>query len=76
MAAALIAGIGQNHPFAQGNKRTALGAAIIFIENNGYIFDHPDSEDFGPLIEAFIVGDLSEEAMAHEIDEYLIEELA
>lgn len=27
-----------NHPFLDGNKRTGLTAAIIFIENNGYFF--------------------------------------
>jgi death-on-curing protein len=75
LASAMIIGIGRNHPFAQGNKRTALAGAIVFLENNGYILDHPDSDEFGHLIEAVILGDIHESALAFEIDEYLIETL-
>ena len=31
LAAHLLLGIGRNHPFEQGNKRTALSAATIFL---------------------------------------------
>ena len=27
-----------NHPFVDGNKRTGMTAAIVFMENNGYKF--------------------------------------
>jgi len=75
LGAALICAIGRNHPFEQGNKRTALGAAIIFFENNGHVFDHPDTEDFAPLIIDVIAGDETEEVLAEELDLYLVEEL-
>ena len=75
LAACLIASIGQNHPFEQGNKRTALAGALLFIRNNGYFLDHPDTDDFGPTIEAVIVGELHESVLAKELDAYLIEEL-
>ncbi len=35
MAAAYAFHIGRNHPFVDGNKRTALVAALVFLELNG-----------------------------------------
>jgi death-on-curing protein len=50
LAAMLLLGIGQNHPFEQGNKRTAFLAAGIFLELNGYRFEVDDSDFLGELI--------------------------
>ncbi len=36
MAAAYLYHIVQNHPFVDGNKRTAFAAALTFLELNGY----------------------------------------
>ena len=36
-AAALWESLSQNHPFVDGNKRTALVAAVAFLEWNGLI---------------------------------------
>lgn len=36
MAAAYLYHIAQNHPFIDGNKRTAFSAALTFLELNGY----------------------------------------
>lgn len=36
MAAAYLYHIAQNHPFVDGNKRTAFAAALTFLELNGY----------------------------------------
>jgi len=35
-AAALIHSLIQNHPFIDGNKRTATASTIVFLINNGY----------------------------------------
>ncbi|KAF0146456.1 MAG: death on curing protein [Nitrospirae bacterium] len=35
MAAAYAFHISQNHPFIDGNKRTALATALVFLELNG-----------------------------------------
>ncbi len=35
MAAALTVGVARNHPFVDGNKRTALACGIIFLGLNG-----------------------------------------
>jgi death-on-curing protein len=38
MAAAYMAGIVRNHPFVDGNKRTAFVAGVVFLEVNGHRF--------------------------------------
>ena len=43
LAARLYTGIANARAFAAGNKRTALAAAIRFIEANGYEFSLPPS---------------------------------
>ncbi len=41
MAAAYAYHISQNHPFIDGNKRTALAAALVFLTVNGIVVaDH------------------------------------
>lgn len=35
-AAALMASLAQNHPFVDGNKRTAITAAALFLQLNGF----------------------------------------
>ncbi len=37
-AAALIRGIVQDHPFTDGNKRTAMLCGITFLKNNNIVF--------------------------------------
>jgi death-on-curing protein len=38
-AAALLNSIVRNHPFFDGNKRTALAAVVVFYRLNGYMLD-------------------------------------
>lgn len=45
LAAALCIGIAKNHPFNDGNKRTALLATRAFLYLNGYALEpHQDDE--------------------------------
>lgn len=39
VAAAYLFYLCRNHPFADGNKRTALAAALVFLEANGKLPD-------------------------------------
>jgi len=39
IAAAYLFYICRNHPFLDGNKRTALAASLVFLENNGLLPD-------------------------------------
>lgn len=49
MAAAYLYGICRNHPFIDGNKRTAVGAALTFLEMNGVEVD-ADEDAFYDLV--------------------------
>ncbi len=40
MAAAYLFSIVKNHPFVDGNKRTGLHAALVFLDLNGIPIDH------------------------------------
>jgi death-on-curing protein len=42
VAAAYLFYLCRNHPFADGNKRTALAAALVFLEANGEL-SHPET---------------------------------
>ena len=44
MAAAYGFHICQNHPFIDGNKRTALASALVFLDLNGIEIDDPEGE--------------------------------
>jgi death-on-curing protein len=44
MAAAYLFHIVKNHPFADGNKRTGMHTAIVFLTLNGCDFDIPTDE--------------------------------
>ncbi len=43
MAAAYAFHLCQNHPFIDGNKRTALACALVFLELNGIHITDPAS---------------------------------
>jgi len=43
MAAAYAFHLSQNHPFIDGNKRTALVSALVFLEMNGLSISDPES---------------------------------
>ncbi len=44
MAASYAFGIARNHPFVDGNKRTALMAAFVFLGLNGQRLVAPEAE--------------------------------
>ena len=49
VAAAYLFYLGRNHPFLDGNKRTAMAAAVVFLRLNG--FDPAaDSDDWERLV--------------------------
>ena len=50
MAAAYAYHLSQNHPFVDGNKRTGLVAALVFLELNGVTLSDPK----GRLYEATV----------------------
>jgi death on curing protein len=50
MAAAILYGVCRNHPFVDGNKRTAVAAALIFLELNGHDVHAPEGEFYDLVI--------------------------
>jgi death-on-curing protein len=73
LAVKLLLGIAQNHPFRQGNKRTAFISAATFLEMNGYELDHPDGEDLGRFVKACIEHKLSEDGLIDILRPYVKE---
>ena len=43
-AAALLDSLIRNHPFVDGNKRTGMAAAALFLRRNGYILKATNAE--------------------------------
>ncbi|MFQ5434434.1 MAG: type II toxin-antitoxin system death-on-curing family toxin, partial [Anaerolineae bacterium] len=41
---ALMESLAQNHPFVDGNKRTAITAAALFLRQNGRILQTSNAE--------------------------------
>jgi death-on-curing protein len=60
LAAHLLLGIGRNHPFEQGNKRTGFASTSIFLRFNGYSFVAPDGPLLGEFIDRIITQTLAE----------------
>ncbi|SCY45451.1 death on curing protein [Microvirga guangxiensis] len=65
LATALLFGITRNHPFQQGNKRTGLTAAEVFVALNGYKLEVPD----GDLLANAILDVITERASEEEFSE-------
>ena len=51
MAAAYAFHLSQNHPFMDGNKRTALACALVFLEFNGISLIDPESRLYQAMID-------------------------
>jgi death-on-curing protein len=61
LAVVLMLAIARDHPFMQGNKRTALVAAINLLERSGYVFDMPlDDPGFARAIEQVVAHEMSD----------------
>lgn len=63
LAAIYTAGIVQNHPFIDGNKRTGFVVGILFLELNGYRFTASE-EDAAQAVLGLAAGDLNEAGYA------------
>lgn len=62
-ASAYIYYISQNHPFIDGNKRTALAAGLVYLDINGIEIDDPNEELYEMMIEVSI-GNSSKERVS------------
>jgi death on curing protein len=63
LAAAYAFGIARNHPFVEGNKRTALVAAEGFLGLNGFDLTAADVEAVSVFL-SLAAGEMTEEQLA------------
>lgn len=70
LAASYAYGIARNHPFVDGNKRTALVVSETFLVLNGFVLDATDAELVVTFL-ALAAGDLPEDALAEWLRERL-----
>lgn len=71
MAAVLLLSLVKNHPFVDGNKRTALLAALTFLDLNGHPIESPS-----PLLDAMTLeaaaGGLAKREIARRLGELAV----
>lgn len=70
LGASYAFGIAKNHPFLDGNKRTALVVAVTFLNLNGFDSDAPEGETYLVFLR-LAEGSISEEELAKWLRERL-----
>lgn len=68
LAAAYAWGLAQNHPFVDGNKRTALVVAFAFPERNGVEVRAAQGETYA-IFQELAAGRVSEQALTAWLEE-------
>lgn len=63
LAAAYAFGLARNHPFIDGNKRTAFVAAELFLDLNGMVLAASDADCVLTMLR-LAAGEIGEEAFA------------
>ncbi len=69
-AACYLRSFARNHPFFDGNKRTALMATIIFLEKNGYEVV-ADNEKLFKLVEKVVKGRLEVSSIERRLKKFV-----
>jgi death-on-curing protein len=69
LAASLCVGIAKNHPFVDGNKRTALLATRAFLFLNDQRLEPPEADEVVTMV-GLAAGELSEAQMADWLRSY------
>jgi death on curing protein len=70
LAAAYAFGIARNHPFLDGNKRTAFVVMELFLNLNGWILNADDADCISTML-ALAAGNLSEKALSDWLREHI-----
>jgi death-on-curing protein len=63
LAASYAFGLARNHPFVDGNKRTAAVVSEGFLQKNGYLLEVSNAE-LATIFLALAAGELSEDELA------------
>lgn len=72
LAAAYAFGLARNHPFADGNKRSAAVVALTFLLLNDVAFEISEAQ-LVVMTMALAAGDLSEEEVARWFRDHIVE---
>ncbi len=67
LAAAYGYGLAKNHPFIDGNKRTAFMVIYVFLGLNGYLLDVPEIEVV-QIMEQLATDQISQEFLAEWLE--------
>lgn len=67
LAAAYAFGIARNHPFVDGNKRTAFVVAVLFLRINGYTLVASQEEKYETFL-ALAGGRMDQDSLAVWLD--------
>jgi death on curing protein len=70
LAAAYAFGISRNHPFLDGNKRTAFVVMELFLNLNGWNLNADDTECISTML-ALAASDLGEKALANWLRDHI-----
>ncbi len=70
LAAAYAFGVARNHPFVDGNKRTAAVVAETFLVLNGFVLDATDAELVVAMLD-LAAGGMSEDDLADWFRQHL-----
>lgn len=71
LAAAYAVGVARNHPFADGNKRSAFLALDLFCRTNGWKVSASQAEIVSTML-GIAAGELTEEQLAAWIKQHLV----
>ena len=75
LAASYAFGLARNHPFTDGNKRTAAVAALLFLSLNGAEFGITEPE-LVVMVLALATGELAEDEVAAWLRDRLLDQPA
>ena len=64
LAVSYIRSLTMNHPFIDGNKRTALATALVFLEINGYAVNEASEVELADKVLDFIEKKFTEKEFA------------
>lgn len=64
-AAALFESLSQNHPFLDGNKRTAITATGVFLLMNGFDLQFDDLQAYEWLMDLYEAGRVNKATVEH-----------
>lgn len=67
LAASYAEGIARNHPFVDGNKRTAFQTAYQFLKDNNYQLQAAEGVEHADMMEKLGQGQITREQAAHHL---------